>query len=95
MKLRLLVTTILIIPLLTFSQVIQDLEFIGPANEGHIPVLKDNKWGFINSQGELTVDFRNVLVHNEKTSSKSDLGVASQQFPGMYDGRIIIKKNYC
>lgn len=92
MKLGLLVTTFLIIPLLTFSQVIQDLEFIGPANEGHIPVLKNNKWGFINSQGELTVDFRNDLVHNEKTSSKSDLGVASQQFPGMYDGRITIKK---
>lgn len=92
MKLGLLVTVFLMIPLLAFSQVIQDLEFIGPANEGYIPVLKNNKWGFINSQGELTIDFRNDLVHNEKTSAKTDLGVASQQFPGMYDGRIIIKK---
>lgn len=92
MKLGLLVTIFLIIPLLTFSQVIQDLEFIGPANEGHIPVLKNNKWGFINSQGEVVVNFRNDLVYNEKTSFKNDVGVASQQIPCMKDGRIIIKK---
>lgn len=92
MKLGHLLTVFLMIPLLTFSQVIQDLEFIGPANEGYIPVFKNNKWGFINSQGEVVVNFRSDLIHNEKTSSKADLGVASQKIPGVYDGRIIIKK---
>lgn len=80
------------VPLLTFSQVIEGLEFIGPANEGHIPVLKNNKWGFINSQGEVVINFRSDLIQNEKTSSKIDVGVASQQIPSMHDGRIIIKK---
>ncbi|MFO7719771.1 MAG: WG repeat-containing protein [Gillisia sp.] len=92
MKLGLWLTVFLMIPLLTFSQVIQDLEFIGPAHEGHFPVLKNNKWGFINSKGEVAVNFRSDLIHNEKTSSKTDVGVASQQIPRMHDGRIIIKK---
>ena len=92
MKSGLWLTVFLMIPLLTFSQVIQDLDFIGPANEGHIPVLKNNKWGFINSQGEVAVNFRSDLIHNEKISSKTDVGVDSQQIPSMRDGRIIIKK---
>ena len=92
MKSGLWLTVFLMIPLLTFSQVIQDLDFIGPANEGHIPVLKNNKWGFINSQGEVAVNFRSDLIHNTKTSSKTDVGVASQQIPCMRDGRIIIRK---
>lgn len=92
MKSGFLVTVLFMIPLFTFSQIIQDLEFIGPENEGYIPVLKNNKWGFINSQGEVAVNFRSDLIHNEKTSSKTDVGVASQQIPCMRDGRIIIKK---
>lgn len=92
MKLGHLLTVFLMVPLLTFSQVIEGLEFIGPANEGHIPVLKNNKWGFINSQGEVVINFRSDLIQNEKTSSKIDVGVASQQIPSMHDGRIIIKK---
>ncbi|MGM1055807.1 MAG: WG repeat-containing protein [Bacteroidota bacterium] len=92
MKSGLWLTVFLMIPMLTFSQVIQDLDFIGPANEGHIPVLKNKKWGFINSQGEVAVNFRSDLIHNEKISSKTDLGVASQQIPSMRDGRITIKK---
>lgn len=92
MKLGHMLTVFLMVPLLTFSQVIEDLEFIGPANEGHIPVLKDNKWGFINAQGEVVINFRSDLIQNEKASSKTDVGVASQQIPSMHDGRIIIKK---
>lgn len=92
MKSALWLTVFLMIPLLTFSQLAQGLDFVGPANEGHIPVLKNNKWGFMNSQGEMAVDFRSDLIQNKKTSSKTDLGVASQQIPSMRDGRIIIKK---
>ena len=92
MKLGHWLTVFLMIPLLTFSQVIKDLDFIGPANEGHIPVLKNNKWGFINPKGEVVINFRSDLIHNEKTPTKNDVGEASQQIPRMQDGRIIIKK---
>ena len=48
--------------------------------------------GFLDSLGNLSVDFRDDLIYNEKASERTDLGVASQKNPLMTDGLAIIRK---
>ena len=74
------------------AQSVEGLTFVGPLQDGYIPVQKKNLWGFIDSTGVLVVDFRNDLIYNENPTTKIDLGVASQKFPRLSNGRSIIKK---
>ncbi|MFD2518617.1 WG repeat-containing protein [Salinimicrobium flavum] len=90
---RLLITIVaILLPWLSFTQVIKDLELIGPENEGYIPVYKNQQWGFINTNGDLVVDFRKDLFSNKEVTRETDLGIASQKYPAIYDDRGIIRK---
>lgn len=84
---------ILLLPFFMNGQDLKELDYVGSIHEGYAPVKKDNQWGFIDSSGELVVNFRSDLVENEKVSNTRDLGVASQQLPLMQEDRAIIKKN--
>ncbi|MDX1602942.1 MAG: WG repeat-containing protein [Salinimicrobium sediminis] len=74
------------------SQEIKDLQVVGPLHDGFIPVMKNNQWGFINSEGDLVVDFRDDLVHHEVKTTGNDLGVLSQKYPMLSDGMAIVNK---
>lgn len=52
----------LIIPVLAFSQVTEELDFIAPFNDGLAAVQKGTSWGFINESGVLVIPFRDDLV---------------------------------
>lgn len=52
----------LLIPLTGFSQNLDNIEYISPFNDGLASVKKGNEWGFINTSGDLVVDFRTDLV---------------------------------
>lgn len=47
---------------LGFAQVLDDIDYISPFNEGLAAIKKNNQWGFINKNGNIVVDFRNDLV---------------------------------
>lgn len=53
---------ILVIPLFTFGQNIIDIDYISPINDGLFAVKKDSKWAFIDTSGDLVIDFRDDLV---------------------------------
>lgn len=91
MKKLLSAFVLLLIPFISFSQVIKDLDLIAPYVDGYAAVRKNNQWGFINSEGILVTPFRSDLIFNEKPSGSSDLGIASLRFPQMANGRSIIK----
>lgn len=80
-------------PLSMWSQAVKDVEYIGSGNEGYFPVLKEGKWGFMDSLGKLTVDFRTDLIHNKKKAAGRDVGVASMSYPVLSQGRAITRKD--
>ena len=84
---------ILLVPFFMNAQELQDLSYVGSLHNGYAPVKKNNQWGFINSTGDLIVNFRNDLIENEEVSVSGDLGVATQKVPVMQENRAIIKKN--
>ncbi|WP_338733429.1 WG repeat-containing protein [Mangrovimonas cancribranchiae] len=46
----------------TFSQSIEDIDYISPAHENMIAIKKNNQWAFINTEGDLVINFRTDLV---------------------------------
>ena len=44
------------------SQNLGHLDFISPFHDGLSAIQKDGKWGFINTEGELVIDYRADLV---------------------------------
>lgn len=92
MKNFILIPVLLLFPLISAGQTIEDLEVIGPSNQGYIPVMKNNQWGIVNLKGEVVIDFRSDLIYNENPETRADLGVASMRFPVLEDDRAIIKR---
>ena len=63
------------------SQQLTDLDFVSPFHDGVAAVKKGDQWGFIDSQGTLTVDFRDDLVIAE-----------DKEYPIFSNKRCLIKK---
>lgn len=76
-----LLIVIFLIPLLGFSQSIEKFDYISPFNNEVAAVKKADKWGFINREGTLVIDFRDDLV-----TTKTDNG----SYPIFYDERCLI-----
>ena len=52
----------LFIAALSYSQELENLDFISPMYDGLSAVEKDGKWGFIDETGKMVIDFREDLV---------------------------------
>lgn len=57
-----LLITLVLIPFLGIAQTIKNIDYISPFNNNVAAIKKGNEWGFIDRDGQLTVDFRNDLV---------------------------------
>ena len=99
MKHVLNIALLLFIPLMGFSQSIEeinksivgDLDEIAPFSEGLAAVKKGNQWGFINEEGELVIGFRDDLVWN-KTPNTMNNGIEGIGSPQFKNGLCSIKK---
>ena len=83
-KIAILLLTIFLIPIVGFTQSMNDIDFISPINDGLIAVKKGNQWAFIDDKGAIIIDYRDDLV---STSSNG------MNFPIFNDNKCIIKKN--
>lgn len=67
------------------------LDEVRPFSEGLAAVRKGNQWGFIDTEGQLVIDFRSDLVWStEADNSKSDITGIS--YPQFLDGLCINKE---
>ncbi|MBT8245853.1 MAG: WG repeat-containing protein [Winogradskyella sp.] len=82
-KLAIILVFIFITPLFINSQELDGINFISPYNDGVAAVKKANKWGFINTDGKLVVNYRDDLV-----LSNSD----GKTYPIFNSGRCLIYK---
>lgn len=91
MKLLLHLIIIAFIPLLTCAQGVQAFDEIAPFSEGLAAVRKGNQWGFINTNGDLVIDFRSDLVW-QKEAVKNKADVSGIAYPRFKNGRCMIQK---
>ncbi len=83
---------LLVAPLVVFAQDdLKGIDEISPFNEGLAALRKGDKWGFINEEGTLVIDFRNDMYWNKDAdTSRSDvLGI---RYPMFKEGRCLITK---
>jgi len=80
-KVIFMLVLLVLIPVSSFSQTIENLDYISPFNDGVAAIKKNNQWAFINNKGNIVVSFRNDLV-----TTKSDDG----DYPIFKDGRCLI-----
>lgn len=68
-KMKSILIILLVLPILGFSQIIEDVDFISPFHNGYAAIKKDKQWAFINSEGAIVVDFRKDLVTTKNEDS--------------------------
>jgi hypothetical protein len=73
------------------SQELKSVEEIAPFHEGLAAVRIGDKWGFIDTDGELVIDFRNDLVWNKEGSSEV-LDITAIPYPRFKDDRCMIRE---
>lgn len=61
-KVVLLLIALVLMPLFSLSQNLENLDYISPVHNGVAAIKKDGQWAFIDTQGVLVVDFRKDLV---------------------------------
>lgn len=69
---------------------LKDLDQVAPFHEGLAAVRKGDQWGFINTGGELVIDFRDDLVWNASPDPGAR-GVRSVTYPRFQDGRCMLR----
>lgn len=67
----------------SFAQNLTNIDFVSFEHEGMIAIKKGDQWGFINSEGDQTINFRNDLV-----TTPTDHG----SYPIFANGRCLIFK---
>ncbi len=82
---------VLFVPFIATSQALQEIDEIAPFSEGLAAVRKGDSWGFINTEGDLVIDFRDDLVWNGETVG-TESGVQSVEYPRFKKGRCMIKE---
>lgn len=85
-SLLLFLFVIMLNPFFGYTQSIKNLDFISPYHNGLAAIQKNGQWAFINSKGEVVINYRTDLV---LTTFKDG------SYPAFYDDRCLIeqKKN--
>lgn len=64
-KVIILFALLVMIPMASYTQSIEDLDYISSFNDGVAAIKKGNEWAFINNDGDIVVNFRTDLVATE------------------------------
>jgi hypothetical protein len=64
-----LMITMMLFPLLGFTQIIENLDDISPFHNEVAAVKKGDKWAFIDKEGQIVVEFRDDLVPSDNDNS--------------------------
>ena len=70
---------------------IKELDEVGPFSEGLAAVRKDGKWGFIDQEGNLVIDFRDDVVWNQN-AEESQGDIKAIRYPKFKNGLCAIQE---
>ncbi|MGI9547389.1 MAG: WG repeat-containing protein [Flavobacteriaceae bacterium] len=92
MKSFLMIFVFVLSPLLVNSQSLDIVDEITPFSEGLAAVRMGEKWGFVDSDGKLVIDFRDDLVWNKEVNARAN-DVTGIPYPIFKNGRCMIKQS--
>ncbi|MEJ1222481.1 WG repeat-containing protein [Sediminicola sp. 1XM1-17] len=81
----------LLIPLFVVAQAFTGIEEIAPFSEGLAAIKKGEQWGFMNTKGDLVINFRSDLVF-DRSADPSTFGIMGVKYPIFKQGRCLVKK---
>ncbi len=90
-KILITALALLMIPLATYSQTIDNIDEIAPFSEGLAAVRKNDKWAFIDKEGTVVINFRDDIYWNRDADTSIE-DISGIRYPMFKDGRCIIKK---
>ncbi|TCP25162.1 WG repeat protein [Tenacibaculum skagerrakense] len=64
---------LLLIPTISLSQTSESFDYVSSFHEGYAAVKKDNQWSFIDTNGNLVMNFRNDLVVSENPNGNQPI----------------------
>lgn len=70
---------------------IRDLDEVGPFSEGLAAIQKDGKWGFIDEDGNLVIDFRDDVVWDQN-ADESKRDIEGIKYPKFKNGLCAIQE---
>lgn len=79
------IACLMIFPFIGSSQIIENIDQVTPFHEDLAAVKKGDKWAFINTSGEIVIDYRDDLVLS-KTKKEG------MYYPYFSDGKCLIKQ---
>ena len=74
------------------AQELKDLDYISPFHEGIAAVKKAGQWAFINTKGEVMIDYRSDLVIPAEGPTNCCSTDDSMDYPFFKDGRCMIRE---
>lgn len=80
-KVIFILALLVLIPVSSFAQTIENIDYVSSFNDGLAAIKKDSQWAFINNDGDIVVSYRNDLV----TTKSSD-----GDYPIFKNGRCLI-----
>ena len=73
------------------AQLPQSLDEVAPFNEGLAAIRKGEQWAFMDTSGDVVIDFRDDIHWNKDAKGTED-GVEAIQYPSFSDGRCLVVK---
>ena len=80
-KRTILFVSIILLPLLGFSQNIENIDYISPFHDGLAAIKKGNQWAFIDNAGVIAIDFRDDIKASK---------IENENYPIFKNGRCLI-----
>lgn len=74
------------------AQDLKGIDEIAPFSEGLAAVRQGEKWGFINEEGTLVIDFREDVYWNSNADTDK-LDISGVRYPIFKEGKCLITKN--
>jgi len=73
------------------AQLPENLDYVSPFHEGFAAVQKENKWAFVDSTGNIAIDFRDDFYWN-KDAQASYNDIRAIAYPQFSSGRCVVQK---
>lgn len=89
-----IITTVLLVlmlPNVSHSQTIKNIDEIAPFSEGLAAVRQGDRWGFMNEEGQMVINFRSDIYWNPDADT-SKMDISGVQYPLFNEGRCLITK---
>lgn len=87
----LLLVAIYFLPVALIAQKLRNIDEIAPFSEGLAGVRQGEKWGFINEEGTLVIDFRDDVYWN-RNADTAQQDISGVRYPVFTEARCLITK---